>query len=69
MQVMATFLIHLHSAFQGAFQNGGRLTARRRRRSVSQMLRWPPGAALVVPPQEIIVKETNRALQPWDDAL
>jgi hypothetical protein len=69
MQGMATFLVHLHYAFQGAFQNGGRLTAMRRRRSIAQMLQRPRGQAAVLPPQEIIVRETKLALQPWDAAL
>jgi hypothetical protein len=65
MQLMTTYLGRLHDAFWQAFHNGGRLTVRPTRYSITRMLKRPKGKAVVATIQETVVSQTEDALQPW----
>lgn len=65
LQRMTTYLGRLHDGIWGAFHNGGRISVRPRRYSVTKMLKRPKGKAVITAIQEDAVSHTKRAMQPW----
>ena len=63
LQRMVTFLGRFFHAWSDTYENGSRLTLRRRRRSVNKMLAQPRGKRLVKPVEEEIVAATARVLE------
>jgi hypothetical protein len=63
LQRMVTFLGRFWRAWSDTYENGSRLTLRRSRRSVNEMLAQPRGKRLVKPIEEEIVAATARVLE------
>jgi len=63
LEQLVTFLVRFHGALQEALTNGSRLTLRKTRHSVNEMLERPAGRATVKPVQEITVIDTHAVLK------
>ena len=63
LQRMVTFLGRFFHTWSDTYENGNKLTLRRRRRSVNEMLAKPRGKRLVKPIEEEIVAATARVLE------
>jgi len=63
LQRIVTFLGRFHDAWFDTYENGKRLTLRRRSRSVNQMLAKPRGRQLIKPIEEESVAATVRVLE------
>lgn len=69
LERLVTFLVRFHWALQEALINGARLTLRKTRYSVNEMLERPAGPATVKPVQEATVIDSHAVLKTVAEAV
>lgn len=69
LEQLVTFLVRLHWALQDALANGSRLTLKKARHSVNEILEQLPGHAKAKPVQEMTVIESHAVLSTAAEAV